>query len=183
METIQKKAQTVLQTVGELITQKKATSCLANLYQEESTVKIPKERSSQVREQLTQLQTQITPDKCMSQPITIKVIEVIIKQLKCKKPPGPHDVTNDMIKHFGPAAKKTLIELFNETWKTGTVPALWEKSHHHPNSQERQRQDRPKLLSSYEASGLPWQTFRASDQQKIDIISGRSKILSPAQTG
>ena len=38
-----------------------------------------------------------------------------------------------MIKHFGPAAKKTPLELFNESKKNGKVPALWEKSHHHPN--------------------------------------------------
>ena len=53
--------------------------------------------------------------------------EVAIKQLKCKKEPGPDGVTNDMIKHFGPAAKKPLLGLFNETWKNGTVPALWKK--------------------------------------------------------
>ena len=58
----------------------------------------------------------------------MKEIEAAIRQLKCEKAPGPDGVTNDMIKHLGPAAKKTLLELFNELWKNGTVPALWKKA-------------------------------------------------------
>ena len=52
----------------------------------------------------------------------MKEIEVAIKQLKCKNTQRPDDVTNDMIKNFGPAARKTLLGLFNKQWKTGTVP-------------------------------------------------------------
>ena len=122
------KAQAVLQSEGELVVQKDAASCLAKLYQEESNVQLPRERTSQVRKQLTQLQKQPTSDNCMSQPITMKEIEAAIKQLKYKKAPGPDGVTNDMIKHFGPAARKTLLEFFNESWKNGTVPASWGKA-------------------------------------------------------
>ena len=39
------KAQTVLQSEGELIVQKEAAKCLAKLYQEESNVKLPRERT------------------------------------------------------------------------------------------------------------------------------------------
>ena len=51
----------------------------------------------------------------------MKEIEEAIKQMKCKKAPGPDGVTNAMIKHFGPAARKPLLELFNESWKAGTA--------------------------------------------------------------
>ena len=115
---IPEKAQTVLQSEGEFIVQKEAANCLAK----------PRERTCQVREQLAQLQKQPTSHNCMSQPITMKEIEAAIRQLKCKKAPGPDGVTNDMKKHVGPAAKKTLLELFNESWKNGTVPALWKKA-------------------------------------------------------
>ena len=37
-----------------------------------------------------------------------------------------------MIKHLEPAAKKTLLELFNELWKNGAVLALRKKT---PSSQ------------------------------------------------
>ena len=133
---IPEKAQTVLKSEGEYIVQKEAANCLAKLYQEESNVKLPRERTSQVREQLAQLQKQPTSHNCMSQPITMKEIEAAIRQLKCKKAPGPDGVTNDMIKHLGPAAKETLLELFNKSWKNGTVPALWKKP---PSSQSIKR--------------------------------------------
>ena len=129
---IPEKAQMVLKSEGEYIVQKEAANCLAKLYQEESNVKLPRERTCQVREQLAQLHKQPTSHNCMSQPITMKEIEAAKRQLKCKKAPGPDGVTNDMIKHHGPAAKKTLLELFNESWKNGTVPALWKKP---PSSQ------------------------------------------------
>ena len=76
---IPEKAQTVSQSEGELIVQKEAANCLAKLYQKESNAKLPRERTCQVREQLTQLQKQPKSDICMSQPITIKEIESAIK--------------------------------------------------------------------------------------------------------
>ena len=33
-----------------------------------------------------------------------------------------------MINNFGLLNKKTLLKLFNESWKTGTVPAMWKKA-------------------------------------------------------
>ena len=39
----------------------------------------------------------------------MKETEAAIIQLKHKKAPGPDGVTNDMIKHLGPPAKKTLL--------------------------------------------------------------------------
>ena len=55
-------------------------------------------------------------------------VELAIWQLKCKKAPGPDGVTNDMIKNFGLLTKRTLLKLFNESWKSGTVPAMWKKA-------------------------------------------------------
>ena len=131
-EASTEKAQTVLQSEGEHITQNETDSCPAKLHEEESDVKLPRERSSQVREQLTRLQKQPRSDSCISQPISMQEIKVAIKQLKRKKSPGPDSVTYDVIKHFGPAARKTLLELFNESQKNYTVPALWKKP---PSSQ------------------------------------------------
>ena len=56
-------------------------------------------------------------------------LEAALKALKCKKAPGPDGISNDMLKHMGHTAKGTLLSLFNESWKTGTVPALWKKAH------------------------------------------------------
>jgi len=33
-----------------------------------------------------------------------------------------------MILHLGPSAKKAILALFNKSWMSGTVPAMWEKA-------------------------------------------------------
>ena len=77
----------------------------------------------------------------------MKETEVAIKQLKCKTAPGPDGVTNDMIKHLGPAIRKTLLELFKESWRSNQLLP------HQP----------------------PESPSRVSGQEKIDIISGRTE--------
>ena len=120
--------QTVLESEGKLLTQKRAANCLAKHYQEESSVKLLRERTKQVREQLKQKQDQPPTDSCMTEAISMEEVELAIRQLKCKKAPGPDGVTNDIIKNFGLLTKRTLLKLFNESWKTGTVPAMWKKA-------------------------------------------------------
>ena len=119
---------TALESEGELLTQKRAANCLAKHYQEESSVTLSRERTRQVREQLKQKQDQPPTDSCMTEAISMEEVELAIRQLKCKNAPGPDGVTNDMIKNFGLLTKRTLLKLFNESWKTGTVPAMWKKS-------------------------------------------------------
>ena len=75
--------QTVPESEGELLTQKRAANCLAKHYQEESSVKLSRERT----------------DNCMTEAISMEEVELAIRQLKCKKAPGPsYGVTNYMIK-------------------------------------------------------------------------------------
>ena len=180
---IPEKAQTVIQSEGEFIVQKEAVNCLAKLYQEESNVKLPRERTCQVREQLAQLQKQHTSHNCMSQPITMKEIEAAIRQLKCKKAPGPDGVTNDMIKHLGPADKKTLLELFNESWKNGTVPALWKKVTIIPiHKKGKDKKDPNSYRPISLLSCLGKVPERVINRRLISFLEER-KILSPSQTG
>ena len=112
---------TVLESEGELLTQKRAANCLAKHYEEESSVKV----SRQVREQQTQKQDPPPSDSCMTEAISMEEVELAIRQLKCKKALGPDGVTHDMIKKFGLRTKRTLLKLCNESLKTGTVPVMW----------------------------------------------------------
>ena len=127
------------------------------------------------------MQKQPTSDNCMSQPITMKEIEAAIKQLKCKKAPEPDGVTHDMIKHLRPAHKKTLIELFNESWKNGTVPALWGKKAtiipiHSKGKDKKDPSDPISLLSC-----LGKLLEQAINRRSISFLE-EQKILSPKQT-
>ena len=101
---------------------------MAKHYQEESSVKLSRERTRQVIEQLKQKQDQPPTD-------SMEEVELAIRQLKCKKAPGPDGVTNDTIKNFGLLTNRTMFKLFNESWKTGTVPVMWEKSYNHSYTQ------------------------------------------------
>ena len=65
--------QTVIES-GELLTQKRAANCLAKHYQEESSVKLSRERTRQVREQLKQKQEQPPTDSCMTEAISMEEV-------------------------------------------------------------------------------------------------------------
>ena len=112
----------------------------------------------------------------------MKEIEAALKQLKCKKAPGPDGVTNDKIKHLGPAAKKTLLELFNKSWKNDSscftekatiIPVHKKgKDKKYPNSY------RPISLLSCLGKLLE----RVINRRLMSFLEER-KILSPTQTG
>ena len=55
-------------------------------------------------------------------------LEKALAQLKNKQAPGPDKVSNDMLKHLGPQAKKKLHQLFNASWKTSNIPKTWKKA-------------------------------------------------------
>ena len=86
----------------------------------------------------------------MTEAISMEEVELAIRQVKCKKAPGPDGVTNDMIKNFGLLTKRTLLKLFNESWKTGTVPVMWKKAtiiHIHKKGKDKKTQTATDLLS------------------------------------
>ena len=45
-----------------------------------------------------------------------------------KKAPGPDNITNEMLLHLGPCSKRKLLQLFNDGWRTGTVPQVWREA-------------------------------------------------------
>ena len=48
--------------------------------------------------------------------------------MKQKKAPGPDGITNEMLKHLGPGAKRTLLRIYNQSWSTGIVPTIWKEA-------------------------------------------------------
>ena len=119
----------------------------------------------------------------MSQPINMKEIEAAIKQLKCKKAPGPDGVTNDMIKHLGPADKKTLLELFNELWKNGTVPVLWKKATIIPIHKKGKDKKDPNSYHPISLLSCLGKLLERVINRRLISFLEEQKILSPTQTG
>ena len=122
------KRQTVLKVNGEYQTGKRAANSLAAIYQEDSTVTLPRNRTREVRDELKQAMKQETTDCCMTSPLRMDELDEAIRSLKRKKAPGPDGITNDMIKHFGEKTKSVLLKLFNKSWTTGVVPSSWKKA-------------------------------------------------------
>ena len=52
-----------------------------------------------------------------------------IRNLKPKKAPVPGGVSNDMLKHLGPIARKMLLEICNRSWNKGLVPQVWKTAY------------------------------------------------------
>ena len=106
------KKQTAIENNGELLKGKKAANAMAKMYQEVSTVTLPRERTKAVRKELQQACGQEQNNDCMSTDLRMDELNEAIKKLKCKKAPGPDNITNDMILHFGSKAKHTLLHIY-----------------------------------------------------------------------
>ena len=61
------KRQTVIKSENEQLTQKRA--CFAHIYQEESTIKLPRGRTRHIRNEIKQLAENTPTDGCMSDAI------------------------------------------------------------------------------------------------------------------
>ena len=60
--------------------------------------------------------------------ISMKELEEAMKLLKAKQARGQDKVTNDMLTHLGPIAKKKMRQIFNASWKSGKIPNIWKKA-------------------------------------------------------
>jgi len=47
---------------------------------------------------------------------------------KANKYPGPDAITNEMLTHLGNKATCTLLDVFNHSWATGTLPQTWREA-------------------------------------------------------
>ena len=111
----------------ELLTGKKAANHFINQYAETSHLQVPLERRAEVRAaQPIHQGAQVEPS--MNTPFNLQELKDGLSALKQRKAPGPDKITNEMLLHLGPKSKKKLLQLFNESWRTGTVPQAWKEA-------------------------------------------------------
>ena len=113
------------------VTGKAAANVLARVFEEESRASPSADRVKDVRTQTwAVLQNSATAgfDPCMTECLTLQELEEALKKMKQKKAPGPDGITNEMLKHLGPGAKRTLLRIYNQSWSTGTVPTIWKEA-------------------------------------------------------
>ena len=64
----------------------------------------------------------------MNSPCTVPELDAALATLQLEKSPGPDKITNEMLLHLGPAAKKKLLQLIDDSWKTRSVPQIWKEA-------------------------------------------------------
>ena len=75
----------------------------------------------------------------MDKKLTLNELQAALRQLKAKKSSEPcSPITNEMLTHLGNKATYKLLEIFNHSWATGTLPQTWKGSNNDPNPQERE---------------------------------------------
>ena len=105
---------TVLEEAGEFHTGKRAANLLADVFKDESTLKVPRKRKKEVLDQIEEERRKpkvLTP--YMTDDLTMAELNDAIRRLKSKKAPGKDGVCNEMIKHLGENARQKLLEFFN----------------------------------------------------------------------
>ena len=125
------RGRTTLQTTNGAVTGEAAANVLARVFEEESTASPSADRVKDVRTQTRAvLQNSATAgfDPCMTECLTLRELEEALKKMKQKKAPGRDEITNEMLKHLGPGAKRTLLRIYNQSWSTGIVPTIWKEA-------------------------------------------------------
>ncbi|KAK7106533.1 hypothetical protein V1264_017781 [Littorina saxatilis] len=98
------------------VTGKTAANVFAKAFEADSTVTVPADRLKDVRSQTRAAlhNTASTDlDPCMTERLILRELEEALRKLKQKKAPGPDGISNDMLKHLGPGAKRFLLSIYN----------------------------------------------------------------------
>ncbi|GFS12505.1 LINE-1 retrotransposable element ORF2 protein [Elysia marginata] len=107
---------------------KRAADVLAKQYKSISTIEIDTNRAQEVKERIKEIKKPASHIDVMEERIAPQELRKNIKGLKKKKSPGPDGILTDMIKHLGPHALSTLLDLFNNSWRTGCNSEVWKEA-------------------------------------------------------
>ena len=109
---------------------KAAANALISNHKSVVNIELPEERIQEINQANRDNENPVSEpiDSCLDSKLTMLELEKALAQLKNKQAPGPDKVSNDMLKHLGPQAKKKLLQLFNASWKTSNIPKTWKKA-------------------------------------------------------
>ena len=111
-------------------TGKHAADLFIEEYEKISNLNVPEAREQEVTQKLLEYQNQEqnNDDISMNSPFKIEELKTALSCLSLKKAPGPDQITNEMLINMGPQAKKKLLQLINDSWRTGIVPEVWKEA-------------------------------------------------------
>ena len=119
------RATTTLEADGQHLSGKQAANKFADNYEEVSNIPVTKQHQ---RRDQRERKTHQTTNDCMDKKLTLNELQAALRQLKAKKSSGPDAITNEMLTHLGNKATCKLLEIFNHSWATGTLPQTWREA-------------------------------------------------------
>ena len=168
------RGRTTLQTTNGAVTGKAAANVLAGVFEEESTASPSADRVKDVRTQTRAvLQNSATAgfDPCMTECLTLRELEEVLKKIKQKKAPGPDGITNENVETPRPWSKAYptahLQPKLVDRYSTNNLEGSCHKTH----SKKGKRQAGSFQLPSDQSAQLCWKASEEDHQQKAHMAS------------
>ena len=116
-------------------------------------------------------------------PFSRAELERELGRLQAKKAPGPDDLTNEMLRQLGPAARTALLVLINSSWLTGEVPRQWRAAKVVPIPKTGKDK---KLVSSYRPIALTSHLGKLAERlikARLCFLAESRGLIPPEQVG
>ena len=168
---------------GYILSGKQAADTFIQEYAEVATIQVPKQRLTEVKEELKQRsQLEELPEE-MFMPITMNEVKTAIKKLKMKKSPGPDGISNEMIVHLGNAALKKLLEIFNLSWNMGNVPQIWKDALMIPLHKKGKDKSNALSYRPISLTSCVCKTMERTINNRLQWYLEKEKLIAPEQAG
>ena len=107
------------------IQQKNTADAFAKHYAEVSRLEFNKEERNRNRALKKRMLYSTGPDDESCRDFSLDEMETALKFMKTKGAPGKDDIPPSFLKNLGPKANQKLLDLLNESFRTGKVPRIW----------------------------------------------------------
>ncbi|UYV81538.1 hypothetical protein LAZ67_20001475 [Cordylochernes scorpioides] len=107
---------------------KNAANLLGNSYQISSKIKFEikdKKVEKKARKIIHDCKNVTSTHNIFHEKINMKELDYALENTDLKKTPGPDGIHGQMISNLGKNGKEKLLDIFNNSWKTGKLPQDW----------------------------------------------------------
>ena len=180
----------------QIFTEKKAAYLLVGSFRGDSLFDISREKQTNIRMKTKEQLQKYSQTPSMASEFSIHELNCVIRQLKknkkkktktttttARKPQGRMVFSNEMIRHLRSAAKQKLLDIYNQSWNTGTFPNSWKEAKTIPLLQE--GKDRHSKTSYHPISLLSCldKTMEHMVNRRLQYHLEKNGLLSPSQSG
>ena len=137
-----------------------------------------------IKEKLKQEENQENvPSACVNSTLKVSELNSAIRNLKPKKAPGPDGVSNDMLKHLGSIARKTLLVIFNHRWNKRLAPQVWKKAYLVSVLKKGKEKTSPGSYGPISLLSCVEKLTESIITHRLTWFLETSNVVSPSQTG